>query len=176
MSTAAQRRQEVLQRAWDRRRRLAAEREQQPLRTAMFVGGAVGLVVGVVLGQAFWVMDLAGPSIAAVVGVALGAATGAAVILARAHAVARAHAREVARAREEERARRREEARRERRERGVVSREPLPATHARTRTDAPASGGRGDEFLVPPGFYPDPDDDERRRWWDGVKWTAKRVA
>jgi hypothetical protein len=82
----------------------------------------------------------------------------------------------VARAREEERARRREEAWRERRERGVVSREPLPATHARTRTDAPASPGGDDEFLVPPGFYPDPDDGERRRWWDGVKWTAKRIA
>jgi hypothetical protein len=58
----------------------------------------------------------------------------------------------------------------------VVSREPLPAPHARTRTDAPASAGGDDEFLVPPGFYPDPDDGERRRWWDGVKWTAKRIA
>ena len=100
MTTAAERRQQVLERAWDRRRRLAAERDQQPLRRALFLGGAIGLAVGVVLGQLLWVKDLAGPSIAAVIGCAIGAGVGAAMILERAHAAERARARAEARERD----------------------------------------------------------------------------
>jgi hypothetical protein len=44
-----------------------------------------------------------------------------------------------------------------------------PASEPETTVD-------GDEFLVPPGFYPDPDGGARRRWWDGAKWTARRAA
>ncbi len=33
-----------------------------------------------------------------------------------------------------------------------------------------------DDFLVPPGFYPDPAGGRRDRWWDGQKWTEKRAA
>ena len=42
---------EGLERAWDRRREQAAEREHAPLRKALVIGGTVGLVVGLVLGQ-----------------------------------------------------------------------------------------------------------------------------
>jgi Protein of unknown function (DUF2510) len=161
VTTAAQRRRDVLERARDRRRRLAAAREQQPLRRAMFLGGAIGLGVGVVLGA------LSGTRIGPVPRSsrsspssserpsALGWA------LEHAHAGERRKAREEARARDEERARRRAEAQRERRARRVVA--------------APSLRG-DDDFLVPPGFYPDPDGSDRRRWWDGVKWTSKRAA
>jgi uncharacterized protein DUF2510 len=161
VTTAAQRRREVLERARDRRRRLAAAREQQPLRRAMFLGGAIGLGVGVVLGALLWDTDRAGPSIVTVVAVVIGTAVGAALGLEHVHAGERRKARAAARLRDEERARRREEAQRERRARRVVA-----APSLRT----------ADDFLVPPGFYPDPDGSDRRRWWDGVKWTSKRAA
>jgi Protein of unknown function (DUF2510) len=161
VTTDGQRRREVLERARDRRRRLAAEREQQPLRRAMFLGGAIGLGVGVVLGALFWDTDRAGPSIVAVLAVVIGTAVGAALGLQHAHAGERKKARQEARLRDEERARRRDQAQRERRARKVVA--------------APSLRG-DDDFLVPPGFYPDPDGSDRRRWWDGVKWTSKRAA
>ena len=161
MTTAAQRRREVLERARERRGRLAAEREQQPLRRAMFLGGAIGLGVGIVLGALFWDTDRAGPSIVAVAAVVIGTAVGAALGLEHEHAGERRKAREEARTRDEERARHREEAQRERRARKIAA--------------APSPRG-DDDFLVPPGFYPDPDGSDRRRWWDGVKWTSKRAA
>lgn len=177
MTTAAERRQQVLERAWDRRRRLAAERDQQPLRRALFLGGAIGLAVGVVLGQLLWVKDLAGPSIAAVIGCAIGAGVGAARILERAHAAERAHAHK----REEERARRREEARRERRARKAVKAPrllaaPAPVVQPASEPEAAVPAPPDDDFLVPPGFYPDPAGGQRDRWWDGQKWTEKRAA
>jgi len=73
--------------------------------------------------------------------------------------VQRAREREEARAREEERARRREEARRERREK------PLRPPPVVMQSDS--------DFLVPPGFYPDPRGGDARRWWDGEHWTEK---
>jgi hypothetical protein len=161
VTTAAQRRREVLERARNRRRRLAAEREQQPLRRAMFLGGAIGLGLGVVLGALFWDTDRAGPSIVTVVAVIIGTAVGSALGLEHAHAGERSKARAQARLRDEERARRRAETQRERRAREVVA--------------APSLRG-DDDFLVPPGFYPDPDGSDRRRWWDGVKWTSRRAA
>jgi hypothetical protein len=156
VTTAAQRRREVLERARDRRR-LAAERGQQPLRRAMFLGGAIGLGVGVVLGALFWDTDRAGPSIVTVLAVVIGTAVGAAAGFEHAHAGER----KKARLRDEERARHRDQAQREWRARKVVA--------------APSPRG-DDDFLVPPGFYPDPDGSDRRRWWDGVKWTSKRAA
>jgi len=161
VTTEAQRRREVLERARNRRRRLAAEREQQPLRRAMFLGGAIGLGVGVVLGALFWETDRAGPSIVTVVAVVIGTAVGSALGLEHAHAGERRKARAQARLRDEERARRRAETQRERRAREVVAAPSLPGD---------------DDFLVPPGFYPDPDGSDRRRWWDGVKWTSRRAA
>jgi hypothetical protein len=161
VTTAAQRRRDVLERARDRRRRLAAAREQQPLRRAMFLGGAMGLGVGIVLGALFWDADRAGPSIVTVVAVVIGTAVGAALGLEHVHAGERRKAREEAPTRDEARARRREEAQGELRARKVVA--------------APSPRG-DDDFLIPPGFYPDPDGSDRRRWWDGVKWTSKRAA
>jgi hypothetical protein len=162
---AAQRRQEVLERARWRRRRQAEERNREPLRRAMIVGGTVGLVVGGVLGQLVWLHDLAGPAIAAVVGLGLGVAVGAGVVLEREHTVQRAQAREEARADEEERARRRVQARRERREKRAAA----PAVPAATARAAQADG----DFIVPPGFYPDPRGGKGRRWWNGEHWTEK---
>jgi len=162
---AAQRRQQVLERARWRRRRQAADRDREPLRRAMIVGGTVGIVVGVVLGQLLWVHELAGPAIAAVLGLAVGVGAGAGVILEREHAVQRAQAREEARAREEERARRRDEARRERREKRTAA----PAVAVATAAAEQADG----DFVVPPGFYPDPRGGKGRRWWDGEHWTEK---
>jgi hypothetical protein len=156
---AAQRRQEVLERARYRRRRRAAEREQEPLRRAMAIGGTIGIACGVVFGQLVWVTALAGPAIAAVLGLGLGVGAGAGVVLERERAVQRAREREEARAREEERARLREEARRERREK-----RPKPA---------PIVMEAEGDFLVPPGFYPDPRGGDARRWWDGEHWTEK---
>jgi hypothetical protein len=172
MTTAGERRREVLERARDRRRCLAAEREQQPLRRVMFLGGAIGLAVGVVLGALFWDTDRAAPSIVTIVAVVIGTAVGAALGLEHAHAVERKRAR----AREDERARRREGARRERRGGKVVA-TPSPSGEPENPPPTPPpETSDGDDFLVPPGFYPDPDGSGRRRWWDGVKWTAKRAA
>jgi len=160
---AAQRRQEVLERARWRRQRRAAERDREPVRRAMIVGGTVGIVVGVVLGQLLWLHELAGPAIAAVLGLGLGVAAGAGVVLGREQAVRRARAREKARAREEERARRREEERRERRSKRTV---PPAVAVATARAEQPDG-----DFIVPPGFYPDPRGGKGRRWWDGEHWT-----
>jgi hypothetical protein len=159
---AAQRRQEVLERARWRRRRQAAERDREPLRRAMIVGGTVGIVVGGVLGQLLWLHDLAGPAIAAVLGLGLGVAVGARAVLEREHAVQRAQAREQARAHGEERARRREELRRERREKRAAA-PVVPVAAAAEQADG--------DFIVPPGFYPDPRGGKGRRWWDGERWT-----
>ena len=165
MSGAAQRRQEVLDRARWHRRRQAAERSREPLRRAMVVGGTVGIVVGVVLGQLLWLHELAGPAIAAVLGLFLGVAVGAGVVLEREHAVQRALASAKARAHEEERWRRREEGRREPRPQRAAA--PAGAIVA-----AGAEQADGD-FIVPPGFYPDPRGGSGRRWWDGAHWTEK---
>jgi hypothetical protein len=164
---AAQRRQEALERARWRRRRRAEERDREPLRRAMILGGAVGIVVGGVLGQLLWLHELAGPAIAAVLGLGLGVAVGAGVVLEREHAVQRALARAEARAHEEERARRRVQARRERREKRAAA--PAVAVVAATARAEQADG----EFIVPPGFYPDPRGGKGRRWWDGEHWTEK---
>jgi hypothetical protein len=170
---AAQRRQEVLERARWRRRRRAAERDREPLRRAMVVGGTVGIVVGAALGPLLWLHELAGPAIAAVLGLGLGVAVGAGMVLEREHAVRRAQAREKARAREEERARRREGARRQRREEARRERDERraapPAIAVATAGPEQADG----EFIVPPGFYPDPRGGKGRRWWDGEHWTEK---
>ena len=180
MTTAAQRRREVLERARERRRHVAAEREQQPLRRAMFLGGAMGLGVGIVLGALFWDADRAGPSIVTVVAVVIGTAVGAALGLEHEHAGERRKAREEARTRDEARARRREEAQRELRARKVVAAPSLRAEPEPKGKDPPSTPppqtSQNDDFLVPPGFYPDPDGSDRRRWWDGVKWTSKRAA
>ena len=195
MATAAQRRREVLERARDRRRRLAAEREQRPLRRAMFLGGAIGLGVGVVLGALFWDADRAGPSIVTVVAVVIGAAVGAALGLEHAHADERKKTRKGSRPREEARAGHREGVQRERRARKVVAAPSLRAEPEPRAKDPPPNAKHpppeakkdppptpppqtsgDDDFLVPPGFYPDPDGSDRRRWWDGVKWTPKRAA
>ena len=180
MTTAAEHRREVLERTRDRRRRLAAEREQQPLRRAMFLGGAVGLGIGVLLGALFWDTDRAGPSIVTVVAVVIGTAVGALLGPHHAHAGERKKAREEARGRDEERARRRDEAQRERRARKVVAAPSLRAEPEPKGKDPPSTPppqtSQNDDFLVPPGFYPDPDGSGRRRWWDGVKWTAKRAT
>ena len=195
MTGAAQRRQEVLERARCRRRRRAAERDREPLRRAMVVGGTVGIVVGAVLGQLLWLHELAGPAIAAVLGLGLGVAVGAGVVLEREHAVRRAQARKEhavrraqarsehavrraqarkeARAHEEDRARRREEARRQRREEARRERDErraaAPAVAVATAGREQADG----DFIVPPGFYPDPRGGKGRRWWDGEHWTEK---
>ncbi|HEX3318095.1 MAG TPA: hypothetical protein VHR88_08755, partial [Solirubrobacteraceae bacterium] len=142
-TTAAERRRRVLEHARDRRRRQAAERKQEAMRRATFLGGAIGLVAGVVLGQLLWDGALAGPSIAAVIGLAAGACAGAAVMLGREQAEQRVQDCAEARAREEERARRRDEARRERKARPAVAapklvasvrRSSLPGASRRLRT------------------------------------------
>jgi hypothetical protein len=182
-TTAAERRRRVLEHARDRRRRQAAERKQEAMRRATFLGGAIGLVAGVVLGQLLWDGALAGPSIAAVIGLAAGACAGAAVMLGREQAEQRVQDCAEARAREEERARRRDEARRERKARPAVAAPKLVAERAPVITPGcepavadPEPAAADEDFLVPPGFYPDPDGGERARWWDGSKWTARGAA
>ena len=172
MTGAAQRRQEVLDRARWRRRRQAAEREREPVRRAMTVGGTVGIVVGVVLGVLLWGHELAGPAIAAVVGLGLGVGAGAGVMHGREYAVQRSRAREKTRAREEERARRRDEARRERGDEARRERHEKRAAAPVVAIAAVAEKADG-EFIVPPGFYPDPRGGKGRRWWDGEHWTEK---
>jgi hypothetical protein len=93
-----------------------------------------------VVGQLLWLHELAGPAIAAVLGLGLGVAAGAALVLGREHAVQRAQARAAA---------------------------PAIAIAA-----AGAEQAEGD-FIVPPGFYPDPRSGNGRRWWDGEHWTEK---
>jgi Protein of unknown function (DUF2510) len=158
MTSAAERRQQVLERARHRRRRLAAERDQAELRRALVVGGTIGVAIGVVLGQLLWDNAMAGPSIAAVVGLALGVGAGAGVIYSRELADERAREAEAVRQREAERARRREEVRKTRRS-------PPPKVATKAVDD--------DDFLIPPGFYPDPQGGKAARWWDGTEWTAK---
>jgi hypothetical protein len=151
LTTAAERRRTVLTHARDRRRLKAAEREGEATRRAAFLGGAIGLVVGVALGQLFWGSALAGPSIAAVIGLAVGACVG--VLLAG--------------------------ERPQRRERPAVAAPKPRAERAPVATpvrEAPRAAAGDDDFLVPPGFYPDPAGGARSRWWDGARWTAKRAA
>src|SRR4051794_10076941 len=92
---------------WWRKRR-AQERNQEPMRRAMFIGAAIGLGLGVLIGQALWSYTFLAPTFAAVGGLALGVAGGAWVILAREHAAEKAREAEEAKDREEERMRRRE--------------------------------------------------------------------
>jgi hypothetical protein len=166
MTSAAERRK-VLERARYRRRVQAADRDQQQLRRALFVGGTIGLATGVVLGQLLWVDALAGPAIAAVLGLALGVLAAAGLLYSREVAEERAREAAAARQRAEERARRRDEARRDRQL-------PEPAAERPGEVEPPAPApDEDDDFLVPPGFYPDPRGDERQRWWDGAEWTGK---
>jgi hypothetical protein len=174
MTTAAERRQEVLDRAWDRRRRQAAEREQQPLRKALCVGGTIGVVVGLVLGQLFFVSELAGPAISAVLGLALGVLGGAGFVYQREWAAEQEVRRADAQARAEERVRRREEARRERREKKDGKR--LGAAAVVEAAAIEADELDDDEFIVPPGFYPDPGGGSKHRYWDGASWTDELAA
>jgi Protein of unknown function (DUF2510) len=164
MTSAAERRQQVLERARHRRRRQTADRDQAELRRALVIGGTVGLASGVVLGQLLWVDALAGPAVAAVLGLALGVAGGAGLVYSRELAGERAREAEAARQRAEERARQREEARRERRSPPAAAKPPVPVE---------VGEADDDDFLVPPGFYPDPGGGKASRWWDGTRWTGK---
>jgi hypothetical protein len=173
MTTAAERRQEVLERAWERRRRQTADRDQQYMRKALIVGGTAGIVAGALLGQFFFVTDLAGPSIAAVIGLCLGVLAGAGFVYQREWAAEQETRREEARAKAEERARRREEARRERREKKLVA---ATAHASDAQRPTPDTREDDDEFIVPPGFYPDPGGGAKHRYWDGASWTDKLAA
>jgi uncharacterized protein DUF2510 len=170
-TTAAQRRRRALEHARDRRRRKAVERKQETLRRATFLGGAIGLIAGVLIGVLLRDTSPAGPSVTAVIGLVAGAFAGAAMMLGREQAEERVRARAKARARERERGRGREQSMRERKARETAA----PIRPAEPKPVARRAGA-DDDFLVPPGFYPDPDGSERQRWWDGAKWTARRAA
>jgi hypothetical protein len=144
--TKAEQRREVLERARLRRRRRSEERAQEPLRRAMLVGGAIGLIVGALVGAALWADAFLAPTVCSLGGLALGIALGASPVLYRAHMA-------------------------ERRRQGGAT-EPVVASVSPT-PDPLAAGGDPDEYLVPPGYYPDPRGGSGRRFWNGLAWTAE---
>lgn len=111
----------------------------------VLLGGIAGFSVGALVGFAVAASQLGVPAVMSLVGLVSGVAAGALVSLRR-------------------------PARRE---------EPEPARHrSRAGAAAPdaqtgAPAGRDQEWVVPPGWYPDPGGSDAGRYWDGEDWTER---